>query len=112
MCVSVPSAFTVCASTLYLFSSESIVVVVLLGAGPGSCFDFAGSIFHVPLLGSSAAFAVMPIANTPTKSPKIKMVSDLCRMVVPPQAGNCRYLTPQSPPMSTFFSCNLATDQH
>src|SRR5260370_42347630 len=93
MCVSVPSAFTVSASTLYLFASESIVVVVLLGAGPGSYFDFAESIFHFPLLGSSAAFAVLPIANTPTKSPKIEMISDLCRMLVPPQVcvgAHCR----------------------
>src|SRR6266481_8854387 len=107
MFVSVPSAFTVCPSTLYLIPSDSIVVVLLLGAGPGSYFDFAGFIFQVPLFGSSAAFTAVPFANSPTRNPTIKMLGDLCRMDVPPQVGNCGYLAPELAAMSRLLGNSL-----
>jgi hypothetical protein len=108
MFVSVPSAFTVCPSTLYLVPSDSIVVVLLLGAGPGSYFDFAGFIFQVPLFGSSAAFTAVPFANSPNRNPKIKMLGGLCRVVVPPQVGNRGYLGPQLAVVSSLLGRPLS----
>jgi hypothetical protein len=88
---------------VYLVPSDSIVVVLLLGAGPGSYFDFAGFIFHVPLFGSSAAFAAIPYANSPTKNPKIKMLSDLCRIVVSPSGWELRLFSSESVAVSSLL---------
>src|SRR5258708_6907369 len=65
-CVALPSAST--PSAVYLTPSApqaSIFSVWLFGAGPGSNFDFARFIFHVPML-LSAAMTVMPSTNIDT----------------------------------------------
>jgi len=50
-----------------------------------------------------------PAAAYANQNPKIKMITDLCRMVVPAKVENCGYLAPELAAVSSFLGMRELT---